>query len=119
MKLRAKFERDEAKPAPPPKPKPIGTPAARNLALAYKLAALIDDGTIRDYSEAARLLGVSQPRVTHLMALLLLAPEIQERILLEQIAPGDKVLRRAARHVGWSEQVAALDSANRPDCTSR
>jgi hypothetical protein len=69
---------------------------------------LIEDGTITDYTAAARLLGVSQPRLTHLMGLLLLAPSIQERILFGEIEPGDKVLRRVTRSASWEEQIATL-----------
>ena len=109
MKLRAKFQREDPRPErSPTKPQPIGTPAARNLAMAHKLAALIEDGTITDYTEAARLLGVSQPRLTHMMGLLLLAPAIQERILFGEIVPGDKLLRRVTQLAGWEEQISAV-----------
>ena len=43
---------------------------------------------VTDYIAAARLLGVSQPRLPHLMGLLLLAPQIQEAILTGTITPG-------------------------------
>jgi hypothetical protein len=113
MKLRAKFsstppapERIEAPGAP--STNVPASPAARNLALAHRLAQLIDQGLIADYTAAARLLGVSQPRLTHVASLLLLAPQIQEAILLGTITPGDKHLRRLARIAGWHEQLAAL-----------
>ncbi len=50
---------------------PAPSPAARNLALAHHIERLIDRGVIVDYTQAARMLGVSQPRMTHLMGLLL------------------------------------------------
>ena len=84
------------------------SPAARNLALAHRLANLIDQGLVADYTAAVRLLGVSQPRLTHLMGLLLLAPQIQEAILAGTIAPGDKALRRLARVAEWREQLAMV-----------
>ena len=84
------------------------SPAARNLALAHRLASLIEQGLVADYTAAARLLGVSQPRLTHLMGLLLLAPQIQEAILAGTIAPGDKALRRLARVAEWKEQLAMV-----------
>jgi hypothetical protein len=86
------------------------SPAARNLALAHYLARLIDQGLIGDYTAAARLLGVSQPRLTHLMGLLLLAPVLQEQILLGTLAPGDKLLRRLTRIADWRDQIAALST---------
>ena len=63
---------------------------------------------LSDYSATAKVLGVSQPRLTHLMSLLLLAPTIQEAILAGTIAPGDKQLRRLARVAEWREQIAML-----------
>jgi len=87
--------------------------AARNLALAHHLAQLIDQGLVADYTAAARMLGVSQPRLTHLMSLLLLAPQIQDSILAGTIAPADKKLRELARIAEWREQLVALGQARR------
>lgn len=117
MRLTAKFERngngnpertatmkttseDQTLPAP--------SAAARNLALAHHLQRLIDRGVIADYTQAARMLGVSQPRMTHLMGLLLLAPVIQEAILLGTLAPGDKELRELSRVASWDAQAAQI-----------
>ena len=85
--------------------------AAKNLALAHHIDRLIEKELIADYTHAARLLGVSQPRMTHLMSLVLLAPQVQETILLARCAPGDKELRRLARIPEWSEQLAALPNS--------
>jgi hypothetical protein len=119
MKLRAKFESpdaprvptDAARPTPAPQPAaPDATvsAAARNLALAHHLDRLIDRGLVADFTAAARMLGVSQPRLTHVMALLLLAPEIQAAILLGELEFGDKELRALARTADWREQMAAI-----------
>ena len=83
---------------------PAPSPAARNLALAHHIERLIGRGVIADYTQAARMLGVSQPRMTHLMGLLLLAPAIQEAILLCETAPEDKELRGLARTAKWDAQ---------------
>ena len=80
------------------------SPAARNLAMAHHLERLIDRGLIADYTQAARMLGVSQPRLTHLMSLLLLAPSIQEEILLGTRVLKDKQLRELARIPDWTGQ---------------
>ena len=85
--------------------------AAKNLALAYRLAELIDQGLVADFTAAARLLGVSQPRLTHLMSLMLLAPQIQEAMLFGTMKVGDKALRKLARAAEWSEQLAAVAKA--------
>ncbi len=53
----------------PTKPGPTNiSPAARNLALAHHIERLVDRGLIPDYSAAAYMLGVSQPRMTMLMS---------------------------------------------------
>ena len=108
MRLRAKFEgnpgpaatKEVAEDQTPASP----SAAARNLALAHHIERLIDRGLIADYTQAARMLGVSQPRMTHLMGLLLLAPAIQEAILLGELAPKDKGLRELARLASWNAQ---------------
>ena len=87
---------------------PSVSSAARNLALAHKLSGLIDRGLIADYTAAAKVLGVSQPRLTHLMSLTLLCPQIQESILCGTLAPADKKLRRLARLAEWQAQLGAL-----------
>jgi hypothetical protein len=113
MKLIAKFENHSPLAEPKPsKSSPEGgppvSPAARTLALAHYIARMIERGLIRDYTDAARMLGVSQARMTHVMSLLLLAPELQEELLFERLAPGDKKLRRIARIAEWRDQASAL-----------
>ena len=67
---------------PPPPAAPGRVPrAARLLALAHRLERLLRTGVVRDYAELARLGRVTRARVSQVMALLLLAPDIQEQIL--------------------------------------
>lgn len=54
---------------------------ARLMALAIRFDGLLRQGVVRDYADLARLGRVSRPRVTQIMNLLNLAPEIQEAIL--------------------------------------
>jgi hypothetical protein len=54
---------------------------ARLLALALRFEELIDAGQVRDFAELARLGHVSRARITQIMNLRLLAPDIQEQIL--------------------------------------
>ena len=79
---------------------------ARLLALAIRLERLIRDETIRDYAEVARLGKVTRPRVTQIMKLLDLAPDIQEAILFLPSAQGlnERRLRPVAAEVDWEEQ---------------
>ena len=112
MRLTAKFENVRTPEKPTAMQDKSVSPAARNLALAHRLAELIEKGQIADYTAAARLLGVSQPRLTHLMSLTLLAPEIQAAILAGTIAPGDKQLRQLARVAEWPAQLELLARFN-------
>lgn len=94
---------------------PVRRPArvAVMLALAHKIQDAIDRGTVRDRAEVARRLGFTRARITHLLDLTLLAPDLQERILaLEAIDGAEPMSERALRavaHAGsWEEQRPAL-----------
>ena len=70
--------------APPPAPPQVfgRVPrVARLMALAIRMQRLIDSGEVRDYAELARVGHVTRARVTQIMNLLCLAPDIQEDIL--------------------------------------
>jgi hypothetical protein len=54
---------------------------SRLMALAIRFEDLIKAGGIADYSELAQLGHVSRARITQIMNLLLLAPDIQEQVL--------------------------------------
>ena len=51
------------------------------MALAIRLDGLIQDGTVESQAEVARLGHVSRARVTQILNLLNLAPDIQENLL--------------------------------------
>ena len=65
-----------AAPAVPAVPRTV-----RLLALAIRFEGQIREGSVRDQSALARRLGITQPRMTQIMSLTLLAPEIQEQVL--------------------------------------
>lgn len=54
---------------------------SRLMALAIRLQGLITNGDVSDYAELARLGHVTRARMTQIMNLLNLAPDIQEAIL--------------------------------------
>ena len=54
---------------------------SRLMALAHHLEHLVVSGQVKDYAELARLGHVTRARITQIMNLLLLAPDIQEEIL--------------------------------------
>ena len=92
--------------APEP-PRPLR--ATRMLALAHRLQAMIDAGEVEDRASLARSLGFSRARITQLLDLLLLAPDIQEELLFTEVPPGrDPVtehdLRKVVRAPLWAEQ---------------
>jgi hypothetical protein len=82
------------------------------MALAIRFDRLIREGQIKDYSEIARLGHVSRARVTQIMNLLLLAPEIQEQILfLPRVTKGEdpvvlRELQGIMAAINWDQQIS-------------
>jgi len=54
---------------------------SRLMALALRFDGLVRSGAVRDYAELARLGHVTRARVSQVMNLLNLAPDLQEQIL--------------------------------------
>ncbi|MBI4162005.1 MAG: hypothetical protein HY509_06130 [Acidobacteria bacterium] len=85
----------------------------RLLALAHRIEGMIRSGELRDWAEAARIVGVTRARMTQVANLLLLAPEIQEIILtLRPIAERrdpvtGSTLRALVTHGDWVLQARA------------
>lgn len=98
----------------PAAPAPGNLPrVTRLMALAIRFEQLIRDGAIRDLAEIARLGHVTRARVTQVMNLLHLAPDIQEAILdLPRVEQGhdpicERDLRPIAALADWRKQRAA------------
>lgn len=96
---------------PLPPPEPVRRPArvAVMLALAHKIQDAIDRGVARDRAEVARRLGLTRARLTQLMDLTLLAPDIQEQILIAESVDGvepmsEKRVRVMASKPLWTAQ---------------
>jgi hypothetical protein len=83
---------------------------SRLMALAIRFDQLIRDGAVADQAELARLGHVTRARLTQIMNLLCLAPDIQEAMLfLPARAQGrdaitEKELRPIAAIPNWSKQ---------------
>lgn len=82
---------------------------ARVLALAHHIQSAIDRGIVADRATVARQLGLTRARITQLLDLTLLAPDIQEVVLGLEAVDGvepmfEGVLRRVVRSVEWGRQ---------------
>jgi hypothetical protein len=83
---------------------------ARLLALAHHFQELLDTGVVRTQMELAELTKLTTARITQIMNLLILAPDIQEEILfMPPVTHGDppvteKTLRPVLQTLVWSEQ---------------
>jgi len=102
-------QKKEAAPPPPRIPR-----ITRLMALAIKFQDMIDRGEVKDYADLARLGFVTRARVTQIMNLTLLAPDIQEVILfhLHGVLRPEGLSERELRGVGnnecWSTQRRRL-----------
>jgi hypothetical protein len=83
---------------------------ARLMALALRLEALVQEGTVGSYAELARLGHVSRARLSQILSLLSLAPDLQEKLLFWE-RPGRGREPLALRHLlpitailDWHEQ---------------
>jgi hypothetical protein len=111
---RSRAGKQHLRPGPPPDARPIGRlpRATRLLALAHHYTDRIAQGQATDYADLARQLGLTRARVTQMMALLHLAPDLQAAVL--SLPPvytghdpmGEKAIRRIAREPLWARQRA-------------
>ena len=100
-------------PEPPPQAEQRPARVAMQLALAHAVQRAIDAGELRDQADAARRLGLTRARLTQLMDLALLAPEIQERLLFLEVSGGvhllsERRLRAASAAPSWEGQRRIL-----------
>ncbi|MFT5424667.1 MAG: hypothetical protein ACI89L_002464 [Phycisphaerales bacterium] len=99
----------EAPRTPPPPPGRVPR-LARLMALAIRLEGLLESGAARTQAELAEVGHVTRARITQIMNLLHLAPDIQEAILdLPRVESGrdpvtEREVRPIAAVVDWEEQ---------------
>ena len=85
----------------------------RLMALAIRLKKLVDEGHVTDYADLARLGHVSRARITQIMNLLHIAPDIQEDILFlpktekGRDAIGEWDVRPICAIIDWRKQRSA------------
>jgi hypothetical protein len=81
---------------------------AKLLVLAYQIQQAIDEGRAKDYVDVSQQLCVTRARITQVMNLLLLAPEIQAMILTEPHRVhrlGERQLRPITEEPEWRKQA--------------
>ncbi len=86
------------------------------LALAHTVADAIASGKLVDQADAARRLGLTRARITQLLALLRLAPDLQEHVLFLEAVDGiepltERDLRKVTRVACWAQQRAMLKTS--------
>jgi hypothetical protein len=82
---------------------------ARMLAMAHEIERLIAEGAFADRADAARKLGFTRARISQLLDLTLLAPDLQEQLLtMETMEGSDPITEHGLRVVvamaSWGEQ---------------
>lgn len=88
----------------------------RLMALAIRFDELLRSGKVRDLAHLAVIGKVSQPRISQILNLVLLAPDIQEallfhpRLTLGKPSISEKALRPIVAIVDWDEQRKAWKS---------
>jgi hypothetical protein len=101
------------------KPKGRIPRVSRLMALAIRLEQMLRSGEIPDLTELARIANVTQPRMSQILNLNMLAPEIQEELLfLHPVQAGkpaihEKLLRPITSHVDWDAQRQRWREVNR------
>jgi hypothetical protein len=97
-----------AGPAPESTPDRAGPPrVTRLLALAHRWNDLLEHDEVENQAEIARLMGITEARVSQIMSLVFLAPSIQEQLLLG-VGPrtshplAERHLRKACAAAAWA-----------------
>ena len=115
--LTPQHRRREKGAEPAPKPDPANCSGnipriTRLMALAIKFQDMVDRREVRDYADLARLGYVSRARITQIMNLLNLAPDVQELLLdgPSGAAPKERHMRTILRCVSWDDQRRALQA---------
>jgi hypothetical protein len=110
FQLRPRCKKDASEAAPERGKRPR---AAEVLALALQFDDMIRRGVAKDHADLARLGCISKERISQIMRLVWLAPDIQQEILSLPRTPrgrfpvGEVALRKIASMILWAEQRAA------------
>jgi hypothetical protein len=89
--------------------------ATRVLALAIQFQEMLRTGEVRDCADLARLAGVTRERISQIMKLAWLAPDIQMEVLYFPPVSGvhfpvrERALRGISSRLSWDEQRELWD----------
>ncbi len=116
--FKADFRRKQGGRAPDVISVPAGIPRiASLLALAHRIAGMIRSGELKNWAEAARLIGITRARMTQIADLLLLAPHLQASLLgingatLRRASIAEAEIRSRCMNPCWVEQEPSFWSA--------
>lgn len=84
--------------------------AARMLALAHYVERLVEEEKLATCAEAAQALGLTRARMTQIMNLLLLSPDLQEQLLTGEIALSERSLRCVVEEADWESQERKIQA---------
>lgn len=101
------------KPSAPAIPGPAlasTTPAQKAIAIAHLVEDALLSGHVKNYSDAARRLGITKPRMHDYAALLVLSPRVQEAVLLREVDVSVRDLTWLARSDSWADHERWLAS---------
>jgi hypothetical protein len=121
--ISGKFERRDGRRREPRPKKSTPAKIAQLLMLAHRVEAAVRSGKLRSHHEAALRLGMSQSRLSRIIKLTFLAPDIQEAILALEVVNGveppvtERLLRPLAAMRSWAKQREGWRQSRRAsDC---
>ncbi|MEI6093380.1 MAG: hypothetical protein WCQ47_06830 [bacterium] len=92
----------------PPKPNATTWNLRKSLLLAHQINKYMEDNDIGSLHEISKLLDVSRARITQIMQLLLLAPDIQQEAIFSDNSKIQKLTERRVRRIAmvaiWENQ---------------
>ncbi|ACY13630.1 hypothetical protein [Haliangium ochraceum] len=117
-----RFTGQPAPTAPPPARRPARV--AQMLAFAHRVDREVERGDFESRSAAARHYGMTTGRITQLLSLLWLAPDVQEDVLFLEAIDGcepvsGQALEKIARIADWGEQRRGWDELRRYEWPGR
>jgi hypothetical protein len=116
LKLKVSFRSCRRGPVPHESRAAEPTSLARQIALAHFIEERIESGELASYAEAAERFGLTRARLSQVLDLVLLAPGIQERVLLGERNVNGRQVRAASALAAWGAQAERIGARRGRDC---